>query len=100
LCIHANWQSCLTVLAGRRLIAVETCASNYYHEFTYHYGDVLLFGNENNGLPDEILSYLSLHKHFSVRLPMRHDSRSLNLSNAVAISAYEAWRQLNFINGA
>jgi tRNA (cytidine/uridine-2'-O-)-methyltransferase len=60
--------------------------------------DVLLFGSERRGLPPEVLSQLD-ERNF-VTLPMRAGNRSLNLSNAVAVAVYEAWRQLDFAGAA
>ena len=62
---------------------------------TYQPGDTLLFGPETRGLPDDIRSSIGVEN--ILRLPMLSNSRSLNLSNTVAIVAYEAWRQLGFI---
>ena len=61
----------------------------------YQTGDTLLFGTETRGLPDDIRSSIGVEN--ILRLPMLSNSRSLNLSNTVAIVAYEAWRQLGFI---
>jgi tRNA (cytidine/uridine-2'-O-)-methyltransferase len=64
----------------------------------YREGDALLFGPESRGLPDEVLARLSGANR--VRLPMREGQRSLNLSNAVAVAVFEAWRQLGFAGAA
>jgi tRNA (cytidine/uridine-2'-O-)-methyltransferase len=63
-------------------------------EAQFKHGDALLFGCETAGLPDAVLSALPVEQR--LRLPMRADSRSLNLSNSVAVAVYEAWRQLGF----
>ena len=63
----------------------------------YHLGDTILFGPESSGLPKQIVDKLPADNR--VRIPMRPSNRSLNLSNAVAIIAFEMWRQMNF-NGA
>ena len=80
-----------------RVFAITTKGQAYYHDVAFQRGDALLFGPETRGLPAHILESLpSMHR---LRIPMHHDSRSLNLSNAVAVVVYEAWRQHQF-NGA
>ena len=81
----------------RRLVAVGTQGQYFYSQFSFGPADSLLFGSETRGLPQDILQSL-LPEHL-VRLPMLVGSRSLNLSNAVAVVAYEAWRQLGFDRG-
>ena len=81
--------------AGRRLIAIETCGETVHSEVTYEHGDSLVFGSETKGLSDEILALFEQSN--IVRLPMLPGSRSLNLSNAVAVAVFEAWRQLDFV---
>lgn len=78
----------------RRLIAVETCGETLHSEFPYSMGDSLVFGSETRGLSSDALSQFA-EKNI-VRLPMLSDSRSLNLSNAVAVAVFEAWRQLGY----
>lgn len=97
LMVHDNWQVCSSYFSQQRIIAVETCGVTNYCEINFCYGDVLLFGSETKGLPDYVLQNLD-HNNI-VRLPMQAKQRSLNLSNSVAIVAYESWRQLNFIGG-
>lgn len=75
----------------RRMFACSTKATQHYHDITYQDEDMLLFGPETRGLPEDIRSYCQ-----SIRIPMTANSRSLNLSNAVAIVLFEAWRQLGF----
>jgi tRNA (cytidine/uridine-2'-O-)-methyltransferase len=77
-----------------RLLAMTTRGAASYNDIDYRPGDALLFGPETRGLPDEILG--SLEEGALIRIPMRMDSRSLNLSNAAAIVTYEALRQLGF----
>ena len=77
--------------AARRVFACSTKAEKKYSEITYQDEDMLLFGPETRGLPTEIRD----HYH-AIRIPMLPTSRSLNLSNAVAIILFEAWRQLEF----
>ncbi|QEP44844.1 tRNA (uridine(34)/cytosine(34)/5-carboxymethylaminomethyluridine(34)-2'-O)-methyltransferase TrmL [Ectothiorhodospiraceae bacterium BW-2] len=75
------------------LYACTTKAKQHYHQVSYHSNDALLFGPETRGLPDEIRQQFSSTQ---IRIPMRAQSRSLNLSNACAIILYEALRQLGF----
>ena len=89
---HHSLQECLKALAGRRLYALTTKAQRSCYSVSFTADDVLLFGPETRGLPADLLAQLPTeHK---LRIPMRPDSRSLNLSNAVAVVVYEAWRQL------
>ena len=91
---HASLADCLTQLADGRILALTTKANNSYAQVKYQAGDVLLFGPESRGLPAEVLA--SLPPEQLLRLPMRPGCRSLNLSNAVAVTVYEAWRQHDF----
>ncbi|WP_131782308.1 tRNA (uridine(34)/cytosine(34)/5-carboxymethylaminomethyluridine(34)-2'-O)-methyltransferase TrmL [Legionella gresilensis] len=75
----------------RRILACSTKGSQGYHTITYQDEDLLLFGPETRGLPKTILE-----RYLAIRIPMHKNSRSLNLSNAVAIILFEAWRQLGF----
>ncbi|MGQ7845377.1 tRNA (cytidine(34)-2'-O)-methyltransferase [Granulosicoccus sp. 3-233] len=96
--VHATLSDCLAVLGkGReslRVFAVSTRGSVAYHQPDYQPGDVLLFGPESRGLPEAVLEGPEVTAR--VRIPMQADSRSLNLSNAVAIITYEVLRQLDF----
>ncbi|MDF1765395.1 MAG: TrmH family RNA methyltransferase, partial [Gammaproteobacteria bacterium] len=76
------------------LYGLSTKGSRNYHEAAFQLGDYLIFGPETRGLPDSIRGELGVDR--LLRIPMRSNSRSLNLSNAVAIVAYEALRQLDF----
>jgi tRNA (cytidine/uridine-2'-O-)-methyltransferase len=91
--IHNDWQALLQVLPGRRF-AFSTKGINRFDRVRYLPNDVLVFGPETRGLPEEILA--SLDPQALLRLPMVATSRSLNLSNAVAVVVYEAWRQNGF----
>ncbi|MCZ6829546.1 MAG: tRNA (uridine(34)/cytosine(34)/5-carboxymethylaminomethyluridine(34)-2'-O)-methyltransferase TrmL [Gammaproteobacteria bacterium] len=91
---HENWESFTTALAGSRIFAATTRASQAYSAVTYHTGDVFLFGPETRGLPQSILE--TLGSEYCVRIPMLPHSRSLNLSNSAAVLLYEAWRQQDF----
>lgn len=77
-----------------RLMAVTTRGSSLYHQVRYSADDALLFGPETRGLPEEVLATLPPGQR--IRIPMRANSRSLNLSNAAALVSYEALRQLGF----
>jgi tRNA (cytidine/uridine-2'-O-)-methyltransferase len=95
--IHENYSACLEFLekmeAGR-IFACSTKGQKIYSEINFQKGDVLLFGPETRGLPPEIRE--SLPQEQVIKIPMRPDSRSLNLSNSVAVIVYESWRQLGF----
>lgn len=76
-----------------RFFCATTKASRAHTDFQYEEGDFFVFGKETKGLPPEILNR---HRETLIRIPMRPSTRSLNLSNSVAIVVYEALRQLNF----
>ncbi len=95
--VHADWPAALAALAGRTIYAMTTRASRSVFEARFQAGDALLFGPETRGLPAEVLAQIPA-AHW-LRLPMRPGSRSLNLSNAVAVTVYEAWRQAGFAGG-
>jgi tRNA (cytidine/uridine-2'-O-)-methyltransferase len=92
--VHPDWEACMEALAGARRFAFTRHASRHYDTVTYHEGDVFVFGAETSGLPDEVLA--RFQPDARLKLPMRPGNRSLNLSNAVAVVVYEAWRQLGF----
>lgn len=94
---HANYQAFLKAVAGRRIFPCTTKGSRFYDQARFQAGDVLLFGSETSGLPPEVLN--SFSPEHRLRIPMLKTSRSLNLSNAVAIVSYEAWRQSGFKGG-
>ena len=96
-CVHADYSKFLQQLPGARIFACSTHGTRNYSEVNFQDGDVLLFGPESRGLPADLR--LALPAEQVIRIPMVAESRSLNLSNATAIIAYEAWRQLGF-NGA
>lgn len=91
---HADFEAFLQAIQGQRLFGLSTKGTQAYHEISYQDGDCLLFGPETRGLPDEIRQHPALTQ--LVTIPMKPDSRSLNLSNSAAIVTYEAWRQLDF----
>jgi tRNA (cytidine/uridine-2'-O-)-methyltransferase len=92
--VHENLASCLQELPDSRLFAFTTKGSRHYHQASFQRGDALLFGPESRGLPPDILRQLSPEQ--LLRLPMLPHSRSLNLSNTVAVAVFEAWRQCGF----
>lgn len=92
--VHRDWDHCAGALTGRRFFAVSTRAGTSYAKVSYQPGDVFLFGPETTGLPEEILVAHPVGNR--IRIPMRAGNRSLNLSNAVAVVVYEAWRQQGF----
>jgi len=91
---YENFDSFIATAQPSRVIACSTKGTHSHAEIEYLAGDALLFGPETRGLPPEIL--VSLPPEQVLRIPMHADSRSLNLSNAVAIFLYEAWRQHGF----
>lgn len=92
---HANLEACLASIKGNgRVFAFTTKGSQPFHEVSYQPGDIFLFGPESRGLPEEVRS--SVPPEQRVRLPMKENCRSLNLSNTVAVAVYEAWRQNGF----
>jgi tRNA (cytidine/uridine-2'-O-)-methyltransferase len=96
--VHRSWEALRMVLAAKRWFAFTTKATRLYTDVRYAENDVLVFGSETAGLPENILE--SFPPEQRVRLPMRPGIRSVNLSNAVAIAVFEAWRQLGFRGGA
>lgn len=92
--VHASLDALREHLPHSRWLAVSTRGSRRYSEHRFQEGDVLLFGPETRGLPDDVLD--SLPRDQVLRIPMQATSRSLNLSNAAAILCYEGLRQLGF----
>jgi tRNA (cytidine/uridine-2'-O-)-methyltransferase len=96
--IHANLGDCMNSMGSARLFAVETGGARCYSDVKFHAGDAFLFGPETRGLPQEALSKSAPGD--CLFIPMRAQSRSINLSNAVALVCYEAWRQIGFAGRA
>lgn len=92
--VYESWAECLEQMQDRRLFAVSTKGRQRYDLVRYTEGDALVFGPESRGLPAEILG--SVPDQQRIRVPMVPGSRSLNLSNSVAVVLYEAWRQVEF----
>ena len=86
--------ACLAQISPPRLFVIETGSHQSYHEARFRPGDALLFGPETRGLPPAALAQLAAWPMLSI--PMRPGNRSLNLSNAVAVVVFEAWRQCGF----
>jgi tRNA (cytidine/uridine-2'-O-)-methyltransferase len=95
---HDSWEECEQGFAGRRIFAISTRGTRNYADVQYQNGDAFVFGPETRGLPQALLD--SLPAEQVLRIPMRPENRSLNLSNAAAILLYEAWRQQGFSGGA
>ena len=91
---HDSLAALLATLPGSRLLALTTKGLTRYDDVQYASTDILLFGPESRGLPPEVLEPLPPAQR--LRIPLRPGNRSLNLSNAVAVVAYEAWRQHRF----
>ena len=93
---HAHWQAFLAQERPEpgRMFALTTRGSRHAHEVAFQPGDWLVFGSESRGLAPELREGFALTQR--IRLPMREGQRSLNLSNAVAVTVFEAWRQNGF----
>ena len=94
--IHPNLTACLTSLPEAKVWAMTTKATVLHSDAQFSAGDVLLFGPETRGLPLNVRQ--SIPEQQWLKLPMVENSRSLNLSNACAVTVYEAWRQLGYAN--
>jgi tRNA (cytidine/uridine-2'-O-)-methyltransferase len=96
--VHASWDACRRVLEGKRLFALSTRGTIPYADVKFQPGDAFVFGAETQGLPPALLEGFAPERR--LRLPMRPGNRSLNMSNAVAVVVFEAWRQCGFDGGA
>jgi tRNA (cytidine/uridine-2'-O-)-methyltransferase len=96
--VHPDWEACARELAGKRMFALSTRNSRVYSEIAFRDEDVFVFGPETRGLPSDLLATFPNEQR--LRIPMRPNNRSLNLSNAVAVVVLEAWRQLGFSGSA
>lgn len=92
--VHADWRHFLDTIKPARVFACETTGAVRHVDVRFQAGDALVFGPETRHVPEALLT--SLPAEQTIRLPMRPGQRSLNLSNAVAVVAFEAWRQLDF----
>lgn len=98
LTVHETFDAFIASVQPSRLFAVTTRGTRRYDRVRYADDDAVLFGSESSGLPSDLLE--SIEPDSRLRVPMRPHNRSLNLSNAVAVVAYEAWRQCGFEGGA
>jgi len=92
--VHADLDECLTLLKEARVFSVETGGRLCYSDLKYQAGDAFVFGPETRGLPETVQDRIG--RQNSLCIPMRPKCRSINLSNAVAIVVFDAWRQLSF----
>lgn len=95
--VHESFEAALEVLLPARIYAFTAHATRRYTDVAYKPSDVLLFGPEPTGLPDEILQHETISD--ALRLPMLRGRRSMNLANCAAVATYEAWRQQGFVGG-
>jgi len=95
--VHADLDAALSAISPRRLFALSTRGTVRHDQPAFADGDAFLFGPETRGLPADVLESIPASQR--LRLPMRPDNRSLNLSNSVAIVVFEAWRQSGFAGG-
>jgi len=95
---HQSLEACLESLSNPRLVALSTRGTRHYTDWAFSPGDALLLGAESSGLPVDVLARVGPGQ--VLRIPMCTGGRSLNLSNAAAVVAYEAWRQLGFAGAA
>ncbi|MFN3866472.1 MAG: tRNA (cytidine(34)-2'-O)-methyltransferase [Demequina sp.] len=92
--VHASFDAMLEVMPTARVFAFTAHATTIYSDIDYRPDDVLLFGPEPTGLPEEAMAHARVTDR--VRIPMLAGRRSLNLSNSAALVTYEAWRQAGF----
>lgn len=95
--IHPDYEAFLARQAPKRLFALTTKGTVTHSDVVFQEGDYLMFGPETRGLPEDVR--LGIPKDQWLRLPMLPHSRSMNLSNAVSVMVYEAWRQLGYNGG-
>ncbi len=95
---HADLHACRRWLGPRRWLAFTTRGLCRHSDWGYQAGDVLLFGPETRGLPDDVLADIPYSQQ--LQIPQLSGARSLNLANAAAVGLYEAWRQLGFDGAA
>jgi len=96
LTVYDDWTDCAERFKNRRMFAVSTKGTQRFDLVQYASDDVFLFGPETRGLPAELIHAVGESQR--IRVPMLPNSRSLNLSNTVAVVIYEAWRQVGFGN--
>ena len=91
---YDSYDDFIETVKPKRIFGISTKGTKYVHDVKYQEGDALLFGPETRGLPEEVRN--DLGAEHVLRIPMQPTNRSLNLSNAVTLMVYEAWRQLEF----
>jgi tRNA (cytidine/uridine-2'-O-)-methyltransferase len=91
---HESLDDCLATLDGSRVFAFSARATRRFDRVGYRSGDAFVFGPETRGLPADVLARVPVENQLT--LPMRAGQRSLNLSNAVAVAVFEAWRQFDY----
>jgi len=91
---HENFNAFIDAIKPERVYAITTKGKTRYTDVVFQKGDVLLFGSETSGLPDDVMQQVAEVNRLLI--PMQPNNRSLNLSNSVSILVYEAWRQLGF----
>jgi len=91
---HENFNAFIDAIKPERVYAITTKGKTRYTDVVFQRGDVLLFGSETSGLPDDVMQQVAEVNRLLI--PMQPNNRSLNLSNSVSILVYEAWRQLGF----
>ncbi len=91
---HPSLAACLHAIGDPRVFAFSARSSVRFDRVVYRHEDALLFGAETRGLPDDVAATIPAEN--TLKIPMRAGQRSLNLSNAVAVAVFEAWRQLEW----
>lgn len=94
LVVHKDWESFISLEQPKKLYSISTKGKKWFSDTRFEQNDYLVFGPETRGLPPSILNHEATTA--IVRIPMLAHSRSMNLSNAVSVIIYEAWRQLGF----
>jgi tRNA (cytidine/uridine-2'-O-)-methyltransferase len=93
--VHDDWNTCRDALTPRRMFAIETTGTRSLFDVEFRDDDAFVFGSETKGLSSGVLATFAPEN--VLRIPMRPSNRSLNLSNSVAVTVYEAWRQIKFL---
>ena len=96
--VHASWERCKSALGERRIFALSTRGTRNYTAVEFRVGDAFVFGAETKGLDAQLLE--EFPADMRLRLPMLAGNRSVNLSNAVAVVVFEAWRQIGFLGAS
>ncbi|MBI5108731.1 MAG: tRNA (cytidine(34)-2'-O)-methyltransferase [Rhodocyclales bacterium] len=96
--VHRDWAACRVALGDARIFALTTKGNRRHASADFRPGDAFVFGSESRGLPADLLA--AIDESQRLRLPLIPGNRSLNLSNAVAVMVYEAWRQQGYVGGS